>query len=253
MGSTVVGEPNILTPEPRTRSSALSYLYTFGIVAILLIFSLAGQDRMERVSHNRGHVVLYVVTMIWEFVLLGLVWFGARLAKLSFRDLIGGRWNKFEDFLLDVVIAVGFWVVSLTMLAGLGYLMGLSKGAGPDEARKLLQMLAPRNVLELVLWILLSSTAGFCEEIIFRGYLQRQFASLTRNIWIGMLISAMIFGLSHAYEGRKRMVLIAIYGTLFGTLTILRKSLRPGMMAHAFQDTFVGVGAFIASRMGVIK
>jgi CAAX protease family protein len=253
MGSTAVGEPHLLMPEPRSRPSALSYLYTFAIVAILLIFSLAGQDRMARVSQSRGHVLLYSVTILWEFVLLGLVWFGARLARLSFRELIGGRWNKFEDFLLDVVIAIGFWVFSLTVLAGLGYVMGLSKGTGPDEARRLLQMLAPRNVLELVLWILLSSTAGFCEEIIFRGYLQRQFASLTRNIWIGMLISAMIFGLSHAYEGRKRMVLIAIYGALFGTLTILRKSLRPGMMAHALQDTFVGVGAFIASRMGVIK
>ena len=247
--------PELLAPQERKGNSTLSYLYTVAFVLLLLAFSFVSQTRVG--SHaSRGHVLFYAFTIVWEFILLGLVYLGARLARLTFRELIGGRWNRFEDFLLDVVIAAGFWIVSDMVLVGLGYLLGLSKAGQTDEVRQLLQTLAPHNVRELIVWILLSSTAGFCEEIIFRGYLQRQLASMLGNVWGGMLVSAAVFGLSHAYEGHRRMLLIAIYGALFGTLAILRKSLRPGMMAHAWHDSFAGVGLFFYERMmksGVIK
>jgi hypothetical protein len=71
-----------------------------------------------------------------------------------------------------------------------------------------------------------------------------------------MLASAAVFGLSHAYEGHQRMLLIFVYGAMFGTLAILRKSLRPGMMAHAWHDSFEGVLLVIADKLvksGAIK
>jgi uncharacterized protein len=37
------------------------------------------------------------------------------------------------------------------------------------------------------------------------------------------------------------MLLIGVYGIMFGVLAHFRRSLRPGMMAHAFHDTFTGV------------
>jgi hypothetical protein len=43
---------------------------------------------------------------------------------------------------------------------------------------------------------------------------------------------------------------------MFGTLTIFRKSLRPGMMAHGIFDSFQGILLFIADKLlksGVIK
>jgi membrane protease YdiL (CAAX protease family) len=102
----------------------------------------------------------------------------------------------------------------------------------------------------------MSVIAGFVEEIVFRGYFQTQFGILLRNVWLGMFLSAAVFGLSHAYEGRQRMLLIFVYGAMFGTLAILRKSLRPGMMAHAWHDSFEGVLLVIADKLlksGVLK
>jgi membrane protease YdiL (CAAX protease family) len=49
-----------------------------------------------------------------------------------------------------------------------------------------------------------------------------------------------VFGASHGYEGFARMVLIAIYGFMFGLLAWWRKSLRPGMIAHAWHDGLSG-------------
>src|SRR5689334_5162155 len=246
------GEPQLLAPEEKKKSAA-SYVYTIAFVLLLLAFSYLGQDRVGRMQGGRSHILLYSFQIVWEFLLLGLVWVGARLANLKFKDLIGGRWESFESFLLDLAIAFVFWFVCIGVLAGLGYLVGLADTSRVDEAKRLLQAIGPRSGRELLFWVLLSSSAGFCEEIIFRGYLQRQFAALLGNVWIGMLISAGIFGLSHGYEGSRRMLLIAVYGALFGTLAIFRKSLRPGMMAHAWHDSFEGAVGFFLGRSGMLK
>jgi membrane protease YdiL (CAAX protease family) len=57
---------------------------------------------------------------------------------------------------------------------------------------------------------------------------------------VGLVSSAIIFGAGHGYEGTWRMVLIAIFGAMFGILAHVTKSLRPGMMAHAWHDAFEG-------------
>jgi membrane protease YdiL (CAAX protease family) len=56
----------------------------------------------------------------------------------------------------------------------------------------------------------------------------------------GVLISATVFGAAHGYEGGPRMMLIGIYGLMFGLLAWWRKSLRPGMIAHAWHDAISG-------------
>jgi membrane protease YdiL (CAAX protease family) len=106
--------------------------------------------------------------------------------------------------------------------------------------RKQLGFLTPGTNLELAVWFCVSVTAGFCEEIIFSGYLQRQLAAIANSMLAGVLLSALVFGASHGYEGAARMILIAIFGLMFGLLSWWRKSLRPGMMAHAWHDALSG-------------
>ena len=54
-------------------------------------------------------------------------------------------------------------------------------------------------------------------------------------------LSGLIFGSAHGYEGVGRMVLVGIYGMMFGLLAHFRRSLRPGMIAHAFHDGIMGL------------
>lgn len=93
---------------------------------------------------------------------------------------------------------------------------------------------------------MLTLTAGFCEEVIFRGYLQRQFGALTRSVAGGIVLQGIAFGASHGYQGWKFMLLISVYGTTFGLLAWWRSSLRPGMIAHFVQDA---VGGIVASYL----
>ena len=77
-------------------------------------------------------------------------------------------------------------------------------------------MLGPQTGIGLLVWVALSCTAGFVEEVVFRGYLQLQFAALSGNVIVGLISSAVIFGAGHGYEGTRRMVLITVFGAMFG-------------------------------------
>jgi membrane protease YdiL (CAAX protease family) len=85
----------------------------------------------------------------------------------------------------------------------------------------------------------MSMTAGFCEELVFRGYFQKQFLALTRSAAFAVLAQAVLFGICHWYQGVKQVILISALGALYGILAQWRKSLRPGMISHAWSDVLV--------------
>jgi len=212
--------------------------HTVVVLFALLGTSLAGFEAAHSTSHA-GKLTEYLWTMTWEWLLTGFVYLGIR-KRSKLRDLIGGRWATFDAFLLDVIVATGFWLASIVVLGIAAKLMHVDEGGKVDSMRRQLGFLAPGTTLELLIWFCLSATAGFCEEVIFRGYLQQQFASITRSTLAGVLLSAIVFGAAHGYEGGPRMVLIAIFGLMFGLLAWWRRSLRPGMIAHAWHDALSG-------------
>jgi membrane protease YdiL (CAAX protease family) len=95
-------------------------------------------------------------------------------------------------------------------------------------------------------YLFLALTAAICEEIIYRGYLQRQFTGWRASI--GIVLQGMIFGASHSYQGKTMLLTICVYGCLFGLLARWRDSLRPEMMAHFLQD---GVGGLPLAAHGL--
>jgi hypothetical protein len=253
------GQPLVSVPaSPAQPSKKLlaPIWHTVMIIAIVLTNSfftarITGKLTPHDVTSvsEKGRILQYAFTIAIELILLGLVWIGLRISGTRLRELIGGRWPNAEAFFIDVLIAAGFWVVAALVLAGLGLLLGLAKGAQAADAKRLAQMLAPQSGIGLIVWILLSCTAGFVEEIVFRGYLQRQLAILSGNAYVGLILSAMVFGGGHGYEGTRRMVLIAVFGAMFGILAHVTKSLRPAMMAHAWHDGFEGfLLRFVAQR-----
>jgi membrane protease YdiL (CAAX protease family) len=238
-----------LLPDARVQAEAKNapashnrllapWWHTALLIIVLLFASLRGtRGRHPLADHSK--LAQYLWGMGWEWILLAFTWLGVR-KRITLRALIGGRWTTLEEFVRDAVYAAAFWICALAVL-GLGAkLMHLDQPGKLESMRKQLGFLTPGSRLELAIWFCLSATAGFCEEIIFRGYLQRQLAVLSGSTLIGVLLSAAIFGAAHGYEGLARMLLIGIYGSMFGLLAWWRKSLRPGMMAHAWHDAFSG-------------
>jgi len=238
-------------PQPATpqQPSLIAPIWhTVIIVALILCNSLLGSSKLGAVSSAGTRLLLYASTFITQLILIVIIWFGIRSRSVRLRDLIGGRWKTVEDFLLDVGIAILFWIIALLLLFGVRVALGtidlhnLEKSR--DDAVRMLAPLAPHSNLEAVFFVVLSVSAGLFEEIIFRGYLQRQFIALLHNAPAGIVVSGAIFGLAHGYQGGRMMIAIGVFGIFFGILAYVRKSLRPGMMAHALQDSIAGIAIF---------
>jgi membrane protease YdiL (CAAX protease family) len=239
----------IVAPSLPAKPALIAPLWhTLLIVALILANSFLGSSKLGAVHGTGARILLYGGTFVTQSIFILLIWFGIRLRGVHMRDRIGGRWPTVESFLLDVALAIGFLVVALVLLFGVRIALGTidlhNLEKSKDDAVRLLSPLAPHTYLEAGLFVLLSVCAGLFEEIIFRGYLQRQLGALGQNAVIGIVASGAIFGLAHGYQGGRMMVAIGIFGVFFGIMAYLRKSLRPGMIAHAIQDSIAGITLF---------
>jgi membrane protease YdiL (CAAX protease family) len=187
---------------------------------------------------NPSRMRFYIITLFYEWLLFILVVVGVRHSGASVLIVLGDHWQSVRQALRDIGIAAGFWIVTWMLLWVFGWLLR------PAALGRNVSML-PHRGIELTLWIALSVTAGICEEAIFRGYLQRQFMALTKSAPAGICFSAAAFGAVHAYQGFRMVILICLYGAMFGILAYWRGSVRPGMIAHAWQDSLNGVLASV--------
>jgi len=230
-------------PLPAQQSTVAGTAHTIFLLLVIAGWSAwgyFGAVRM-RAAQNPHRAAMYILTILWEWAVVAYIAWGAHRHGSSLRELIGGRWNSLKAVLKDAGIAAGFWLIAIVVLFCTAVALGATK---PGQS---VRFLLPQNRLEIFLWILTAATAGICEEIIFRGYFQKQFHAWTGNVSAGVLLSSAAFGMGHVYQSGKSAVIIGVYGLLFGILAEFRKSLRPGMMAHAWHDGFAGlVGRLIA-------
>ncbi len=244
----IAAEPGAVSQEISHKSQRIAPIWHTVLLAIfLLVTSLAGANSQHDLAKRGGKEILYGITIAMEWVMVGYIWLGTR-RRLSLRDLIGGRWNSVEAVLLDVALGIAalFFIYMVVML-GLGLALRLvslhpeHNAQQLKEAKETLGFMLPSTGVQVLLFMVLSATAGFCEEVIYRGYFQRQFSAFTGTVVGGLVIQAVLFGASHAYEGWKRMIIIGAEALVFGAIVLWRKSLRPGMVAHFSQDAIGGL------------
>lgn len=225
-------------PAPRARftTPVAPWWHTAVLAALLIGTSILSALQIHRPGLASHHAAHYLLSLIFEWIMLLVTWWGLRLRRVSLAELIGFR-RGLRAFAQDIGAAAIFWIMAMIVLAAIAILLRLLHLASPQ---KTIAELAPQSPIQMLLWIALSLSAGFCEETVFRGYFLRQCASPAQRIWIGVLVSSLLFGISHGYEGASGMIAITVFGALFCVLAIARSSLRPGMIAHAWHDIFTG-------------
>jgi membrane protease YdiL (CAAX protease family) len=228
----------IRNPEDGLVSSVAPAWHTVVLMLVLFGFSFASAHvgSLTPFGPKLGRACGYLVVIIFEWAVVAFIWFGTSRRGVRISDLVGGSWARPIHILRDLLIAVAFLVVATGVLNALDHFVRTA----PNQA---IRNLLPQGPIEVVLFLATSLTAGFCEELIYRGYLQRQFTALTHAVTGGILLQAIVFALSHGYQGWKYVVLIAVLAGMLGLLAHWRKSLRPGMIAHALQDGISGIVA----------
>ena len=95
---------------------------------------------------------------------------------------------------------------------------------------------------------MMALTPALCEEILFRGYIQRQ-AERSMGVWGGILFSGIIFGLYHLRI--TQALPLAMLGTYLAYLTWRSGSLVPAFIVHFANNAFaVFIGKYGAEIVG---
>ena len=133
------------------------------------------------------------------------------------------------------------WTAGLTVV-GVGVMLvsrAVGRALGIRE-RAILGRLLPRTGQEKKVFALLSVAAGVGEEVAFRGYAIPVLAVAVGLPW-SVILTSLVFGVLHAYQGRIGMVRTAIMGAVLAGGMLGSGSLLPVILAHVLVDLVGGL------------
>jgi uncharacterized protein len=114
----------------------------------------------------------------------------------------------------------------------------------------------PTKTHELPWYFVMCTSAGVGEEIIFRGFLitycLHLFAGFENPGWWAVMLPAMVFSISHYYQGKRAVIKIFVLSVLFGFIFLKSGSLWIAMILHFLVDALGGIlSIWLLKRTGL--
>jgi membrane protease YdiL (CAAX protease family) len=211
-------------------------------VALGVLLPLRGRLRLEKLmkipeTGRRERLSLYASTIAFQWLAVGVVAWRAWARGLTFDELglvVHGRGRILIAAIVGAATLGAFQWFNLRR-------MGRSSGKARERMKVLAQRILPQSPVERLPFLALAVTAGLCEEFLYRGFAM---AALTRAglpVWGVVLLSSVLFGLAHLYQGRGGIVSTLVIGTVFGTARIAYDGVVPAMLWHIAVDAVAGV------------
>jgi hypothetical protein len=216
--------------------------HTLILLAILAVVALIGAlNRPGGGAAGGSHIPLYLGLIASEWLLFRYALVGIRKAGTPLETIVGDGWHSPRAWGFALVVGALAWLGLGVLDLGLKHAMNaLGLPVIADNARTTAAV-RPHGALETGLWVLLSISAGVCEEFVYRGYLLRQFSAWFHGRGRGLLASSILFGIGHAYQGLAPVLLITGLGLGFGAVALWTRRLAPGMVGHALMDIVSGL------------
>jgi membrane protease YdiL (CAAX protease family) len=184
-------------------------------------------------------LALYAATIAFQWVLVGVVVWRSLVRGLTIEVLGLGSHGW-----VGILASGLFGAIFIGALQWLNLRrIGKMEGEAPELLRKLANRLLPVNLAEYWPYSALAITAGVCEEFVYRGFAIAALSNAGLPLWLVVILSSMLFGLAHAYQGRGGIVSTGIFGVLLALGRLGFGSLVPVMMWHAGLDLAAGIAA----------
>lgn len=193
---------------------------------------------------NIGLMLMLVPFIIGLIVLVILC---KRLHKRSLSEVINGtkkiRWNRF-------FYAMGMWALLLAVTLSVEYLVS------PQDFK--FQFEPTRFLISAIIILIFIPFQTTFEEVLFRGYLMQGFAFWSKNRWVAIIFTAVIFGLLHSFNPEidafgfwLAMPQYIIFGLTFGIMSVLDDGIETAMGAHAANNMFLCL--FVTSKESALQ
>jgi membrane protease YdiL (CAAX protease family) len=212
------------------------------LLFLAVVIPWRGRVRLQRllakpIVSTKEKLVLYGSTIAFQWLLLALVAWRASARGLSADALGLSRALSVRMFILALAGAV--------LLAAFQWMnlrrVGKMAGPVPDFMRELAGRVLPSSAVEFAPYCALAVTAGVCEEFLYRGFAMAALTRMGLATWIVVIITSVLFGLAHTYQGRGGVAGTAVLGLVFGSTRALVQSLMPVVMWHAVIDLIAGI------------
>ncbi len=135
-----------------------------------------------------------------------------------------------EDYLLGSVIGMLVGAATLLVVQLRRVKRTVVAMAGDVEP------LLPRNRAERLAVLPLAINAGLSEELFFRLALPLLITVVTGSAAVGLVGACVAFGLTHAYQGYKGVLMTTLMGAMFTGIYLTSGSLLRPMLLHALLD-----------------
>jgi uncharacterized protein len=216
------------------------FWHTASLIALIVAVALTGTLlRIPAASATVPSGASSRITAVYFPTILaqiGLALYVCRVgrARNMLVPLLGRGWNGAHRAFADVALALlaGVVIVGSAMIAA--HVFGAQRAASAT-------VFLPTAPAERFVWVFVAATVGFCEEVVYRGYLQTQLAAFTHSSGLAIVCQALLFGIAHGDQGASGMAMMAYYGLVLGGLARTRSSLVPGILAHIGVDLSAGL------------
>ncbi len=195
------------------------------------------RERMISGELTRGRVYAEIILAQWSAVLFltAVWWLGARSAgDLGMAAGLSSAWG------------IGAWA-GVLLYSGYLLLQIWRVGRRPEAGQQFweqvreLDYFLPRTRGQLWGLSAVGLTASICEEILYRGFLLWWCQeALGLGLMPAAVVSTVIFGLGHAYQGWQGIVRTGLMGALLMGIRLAAGSLWPAMVLHAAADILGG-------------
>ena len=217
-------------------------------IAIPVYASYSWKAFRKELAHKKAFALrnAYIQTLVleWSLViaLIFLWWYyGRTFTDLGFSFPLNFRTASSMVFtLLGCIFFIKQWIDVRNL-----------KEEIPDSLKKQIEHVAeliPETKSERRLFFACALTAGFCEELLYRGFLLWYTASYLP--WLAAsIVAILIFGFAHAYQGKEGIVKTTLMSIVMVGLYLWSGSLAGPILLHAVIDLSSGfIGAEVKKK-----
>lgn len=192
-------------------------------------------------EHNHDYYILFLIsTIVLHWTATFLIFYFIRSNGMNLKDV---------GYTLNTKGTLIFVISYLFIALGIYFFTEMSLNyVSIDEAKLAgLDNFYPRTSTERMLWIFLSFTAGFCEELHYRGFAINALMQKKFNKWLAIPIASLLFVIMHGLSGFLSIEMFLYYflaGVIFSLIFVLTKRLWIPMLIHMLYDLMAMMAIF---------
>ena len=227
-----------VAPPPLTPIAP--WWHTIGLLVFLLVSAIYGVSTAKYPS-PLPYTARFLLACMSKIALLGAVIGGVYHRSAFLRSTVLQRARPWSNEFGTGLIVYFIGIVLASSAVAMRLLLHQPRKSVPPAVLAMF----PHTTAEVLVWLVVSLTAGVAEEILFRGYLLRQFTAWTGRASVAIALLSVLFGVVHLYEGLPAVVALTLLSVLYCAVTLYRGNIRAVMIAHSLQDFSAGISVLL--------